>query len=138
MPFLLVIPQPFSSVLTAQTTAEVVRFPLGYQIACLLLTALFLLTFAISRDPRSWRRLYQGKFSRNKNQPSVNRNKRIDEQLKQYGMIIAMIFLVADVTCFVMGVTYRYRMKDDQLTEEERIERSIIEQSSPSPFPTIR
>lgn len=93
-------------------------FPLTYQIACIVLTALFLLSFSISREPRQWRRLFQSVFQRD--QPiSVNKNKVLDEQLKTYGITVAMVFLVADVGCFVAGITYRDRIERNQKTTEE-------------------
>jgi hypothetical protein len=111
----------------AQVNAETVRFPLFYQIACIILTALFLLTFSIARDPRSWRRLYQAKVSTPRDHFSVNRNKRIDENLKRYGIIIAMAFLVTDVSCFVLGFTYRHRMAAKELTPEEQSKRMDLQ-----------
>ena len=96
-------------------------FPLPYQIACIILSALFIWTFAIARNPRSWRRLYQSKFCRPEDH-SVNRNKMLDERIKRYGIIVAMAFLVADVSCVVMGVTTRIRNEDDRsMTKEERL-----------------
>jgi hypothetical protein len=53
------------------------RLPLPYQIACLLLTALFVWTFSIAREPRGWRRLFQSLFSRSESF-SVNKNKVIE------------------------------------------------------------
>ena len=87
---------------------EVQNFPLSYQIACAILFAIFLWTFSIARDPRGWRRLYQARFTR-KEDFSVNRNKWLDENIKKYGISIAMFFLVAAVSIFVLGVTYRHR-----------------------------
>jgi len=95
------------------------RFPFPYQIACLVLTCLFVLAFTVSREPRSWRRLFQTRMSKS-TEISVNRNKYLDENLKKYSMIIAMIFLVADVTCFVVGVTSPLRQRLEQMTPEER------------------
>lgn len=94
-------------------------FPLKYQVACIILTALFLFSFSVTRDPRGWRRLYQTKFGE-KDTISVNKNKKIDESIKTYGIYIAMAFLLADVSCFVVGVTHRYRNSDRQLTKEEQ------------------
>lgn len=79
--------------------------PLKYQIACVVLTALFIWSFSIAREPRGWRRLFQSMFSKSETF-SVNKNKVIDESLKKYGIIIAMIILVADVTCFVVGMIH--------------------------------
>lgn len=95
------------------------RFPVPFQIGCVILTALFVLAFSISREPRSWRRLFQTRLSKNPD-ISVNRNKFLDEQLKKYSMTIAMIFLVADVSCFVIGVTSPLRHRIEQMTPEER------------------
>ena len=92
----------------AEGRTHVPYFPLPYQIACAVLTALFIWSFSIGRDPRGWRRLYQAKFSK-KEDFSVNRNKRLDEIIKKYGITIAMVILMADAGIFVLGVTYRYR-----------------------------
>jgi hypothetical protein len=94
-------------------------FPLEYQIACIVLTALFVWSFSVAREPRGWRRLFQSFFSKS-GDFSVNKNKVIDENLKKYGIVIAMIILVADVSCFVWGVTHRYRKSASQMTKEER------------------
>ncbi len=110
-------PSIFNPVI-AEVGAGIEFFPLKYQIACIVFTALFLLSFSVTRDPRGWRRLYQTKFSRNN--ISVNKNKMIDESIKAYGIFIAMTFLLVDVTCFVTGVTHRYRNSDRQLTKVER------------------
>lgn len=92
------------------------KYPIEYQIACIVLTALFLWSFSIAREPRGWRRLFQSMFSKSETF-SVNRNKVIDESLKRYGIFIAMTILVADVTCFVMMVTHPLRTR--QITKEE-------------------
>lgn len=102
------------------------RFPLVYQIICIILTALFVWSFMVAREPRQWRRLYQSKFGQAENF-SVNRNKQIDESLKKYGIIIAMIFLVADVGVFLWGATYQSRMERDQLSREELLRLSELE-----------
>jgi hypothetical protein len=39
----------------------------------------------------------------------VNKNKVIDENLKKYGIVVAMVLLVATVICFVLGVTDYHR-----------------------------
>lgn len=93
--------------------------PLSIQIACIILTALFILTFGISREPRGWRRFFQSVFAKN-TEFSVNRNKAIDESLKRNGIYIAMILLVLDVGLFVWGVTEPARMKQGKMTSEER------------------
>lgn len=93
--------------------------PLKYQIACIVLTALFIWSFSIAREPRGWRRLFQSFFSKS-GEFSVNKNKVIDENLKKYGIIVAMVILVADVSCFVWGVTWRHRAIAEQMTKEER------------------
>lgn len=98
---------------------EVENFPLPYQIACVILTALFLWTFSIARDPRGWRRLYQAKFTK-KEDFSVNKNKKIDEGIKKYGIGVAMIFLVAAVSVFVIGITYRHRHIQRPMTQEDK------------------
>lgn len=96
------------------------RFPLIYQIICIVLTALFVWSFVVAREPRQWRRLYQSKFSRAEDF-SVNRNKRIDENLKKYGIIVSMVFLVADVGVFLWGASYQDRQKFKNMTVEERL-----------------
>lgn len=103
----------------ADEVVEMENFPLSYQIICIVLTALFLWTFSIARDPRGWRRLYQAKFGK-KDEFSVNRNKSIDEGIKKYGIAVAMAFLVADVSFFVMGVTHRYRHSQRPMTQEDK------------------
>ncbi|OYW31596.1 MAG: hypothetical protein B7Z47_00570 [Chthoniobacter sp. 12-60-6] len=108
------------------------EIPIQYQIACVILTALFIWSFSIAREPRGWRRLFQSMFSKsetfsvNKNKVideatfSVNKNKVIDEALKRYGIVIAMIILVVDVSCFVLGVTAPFREKMRSLSPEQR------------------
>jgi hypothetical protein len=93
--------------------------PLEAQIACLILTFLFFCAFSIAREPRGWRRLFQSTFSKS-GELSVNRNKVIDESLKTYGIVIAMVLLVADVSLFVWGLTYAERVKAANMTPEER------------------
>jgi flagellar biosynthesis protein FlhB len=93
-------------------------FPLKYQVACIVLTALFVWSFSVAREPRGWRRLFQSLFSKS-DDFSVNKNKMIDESLKKYGIIIAMVILVADVTCFVWGITNRYRVTAEQMSSED-------------------
>ena len=95
------------------------EIPIQYQIACVILTALFIWSFSIAREPRGWRRLFQSMFSKSETF-SVNKNKVIDEALKRYGIGIAMIILVVDVSCFVMGVTYPFREKLRTLSPEQR------------------
>jgi uroporphyrinogen-III decarboxylase len=96
------------------------RFPLFYQIICIILTALFVWSFVIAREPRQWRRLYQSMFSRAEDF-SVNKNKEIDETLKKYGIIISMIFLVADVGFFLWGASYQDRKERESLSVEEKL-----------------
>lgn len=93
--------------------------PIQHQIGCVILTALFIWAFSIAREPRGWRRLFQSVFSKSETF-SVNKNKVIDETLKRYGIVVAMIILVADVSCFVLGVTYRFREKLRNLSPEQR------------------
>jgi hypothetical protein len=93
--------------------------PIHYQIACVILTALFIWSFSIAREPRGWRRLFQSMFSKSETF-SVNKNKVIDEALKRYGIVVAMSILVVDVTCFVLGVTDRKREQMRHLTPEQR------------------
>ncbi len=109
-------------------------FPLKYQIACIVLTALFVWSFSVAREPRQWRRLFQSMFSKGE-QFSVNKNKVIDESLKKYGITIAMIILVADVACFVTGVTHKDRMRAKQMSAEDwyRLqEQSKIQSTAPT------
>lgn len=94
------------------------HFPLQYQIACIVLTALFVWSFSIAREPRQWRRLFQSTFSKAE-QFSVNKNKVIDESLKKWGILIAMSILVADVACFVAGITYRDRMQAKRMSADD-------------------
>jgi len=102
------------------------RFPLLYQILCIVLTALFVWSFVISRDPRPWRRLYQSQFCKAEDF-SVNRNKAIDEKLRYYGIVISMIFLVADVGFFLWGASHQDRRKWDSLTVKERQKMEEVE-----------
>jgi flagellar biosynthesis protein FlhB len=95
------------------------EIPIQYQIACVVLTALFIWSFSVAREPRGWRRLFQSMFSKSETF-SVNRNKVIDESLKKYGIVVAMVILVADVTCFVVGVTHPYRERAKALSKEQR------------------
>ena len=92
--------------------------PLQIEIACIVLTALFFFTFSVAREPRGWRRLFQSMFSTSADF-SVNRNKVIDENLKRYGIVIAMIVLVMDVALFVYGRTDRARKSMENMTQEE-------------------
>lgn len=84
--------------------------PLRYQIACIVLFALFIWSFSIAREPRGWRRLFQARFSRS-GDFSVNKNKVIDENLKKYGIVVAMVLLVSTVICFVLGLSQYDRDK---------------------------
>jgi hypothetical protein len=95
------------------------KLPLSYQITCLILTALFLWAFSIAREPRAWRRLYQSQFASGEDF-SVNKNKRLDENIRKHGIRIAMIILVIDVTLFVVGITAPTRKQLEQITPEER------------------
>lgn len=88
------------------------KYPIEFQIAVIVLTALFLWTFSIAREPRGWRRLFQSMFSKSENF-SVNKNKVIDETLKRYGIFVAMAILVADVACVVLMVTHPLRHRYD-------------------------
>lgn len=98
---------------------EVRNFPLGNQIAFVILTAIFVWLFSIVRDPRGWRRLYQVKFSKGE-EFSVNKNKRMDETIKAYGYYVAMTFLVAAAWVFVAGVTHRVRHSQRPMTQEDK------------------
>lgn len=100
------------------------KYPLELQIACIVLTALFLWSFSIAREPRGWRRLFQSMFSKSE-AFSVNKNKVIDESLKRYGIFVAMTILVADVVCFVMMVTHPLRSK--QISKEQREQQQEIQ-----------
>jgi hypothetical protein len=108
---------------------EVENFPLHYQIACIVFTGIFLWTFSIARDPRGWRRLYQTKFAR-KDEFSVNKNKRIDEAIKKWGILVAMFFLVVDVALFVSGITYSARSKKHSWTNDERFHAIDVQKAS--------
>lgn len=98
--------------------AEDSFMPLQIEIACIVLTAMFFFTFSVAREPRGWRRLFQSMFSSSADF-SVNRNKVIDENLKRYGIIVAMIILVLDVALFVYGRTDRARKSIQSMTQEE-------------------
>jgi hypothetical protein len=92
---------------------------LTYLIACIILLALFLLSFSVAREPRAWRRLFQSSFS-NGADFSVNKNKVIDENLKKYGIVVSMVLLVAFVGLFVWGLTERNRNIMQNMSEEEQ------------------
>lgn len=93
-------------------------FPLRYQIACLILSALFIWSFSVSRDPRGWRRLYQSLFAK-PDDISVNKNKGIDERLRKWSLIIAMLLLVVDVACFIAGITAPSRHGRQEMTRDQ-------------------
>jgi hypothetical protein len=108
-------------------------FPLRYQIACIVFTALFVWSFSVAREPRQWRRLFQSTFYRTE-QFSVNKNKVIDEILKTWGIRIAMLILVADVACFVAGVTFKERMHAREISADDWFhmnEQNKIQQGAP-------
>lgn len=109
-----------SSASADETVRQVDYFPLHFQILCIVLTALFIWIFCIARNPRGWRRLYQAKFC-NPEDHSVNRNKRLDELIRKYGIMAAMLVLVTDVGFVVWGVTNRYRHDSQRpLSKEEQ------------------
>lgn len=103
------------------------KYPIELQIAVIVLTALFLWTFSIAREPRGWRRLFQSMFSKSENF-SVNKNKVIDESLKRYGIFIAMAILVADVVCVVLMVTHPLRHRFDGRDAKE-VQELMMQQS---------
>ncbi len=92
----------------AEAGVEVKNFPLVYQILFVIFGALVVWTFAIGRDPRPWRRLYQAKFSGGEGF-SINRNKQLDEKTKKYCPAFAVLFIIIAAWAFVMGVTYKMR-----------------------------
>lgn len=96
------------------------RFPLPYQIGFIVLTALFAVAFSISREPRQWRRFWQARFTKPEDF-SVNRNKYLDERLKHYGIVFAMIFLVLDVGIVLAGLTHKSRKESRLPTLEEQL-----------------
>jgi len=49
----------------------------------------------------------------------VNKNKVIDESLKKWGILIAMVILVLDVACFVTGVTDKARAHARQMSADD-------------------
>ena len=100
--------------------ADAAFMPLPNQIACIVLTALFFFSFSVAREPRGWRRLFQSMFATSADF-SVNKNKVIDESLKKYGIIVAMVILVADVGLFVWGVTARNRNALDSMSAADRL-----------------
>ncbi len=107
------------------------KYPLHLQIAIIVLTAFFLWSFSIAREPRGWRRLYQSMFGKSETF-SVNKNKVIDESLKRYGIFVAMAILVADVVCVVMMVTHPLRMKQaTKEQQEQQNEMSRVLQANP-------
>lgn len=109
---------PVASMVFVPILADESFMPLKIEIACIVLTALFFFTFSVAREPRGWRRLFQSMFSTSADF-SVNRNKVIDENLKRYGIVIAMIVLVMDVALFVYGRTDRARKSMESMTQEE-------------------
>jgi hypothetical protein len=94
------------------------RLPLPFQIACLILTALFVCAFNLSREPRSWRRLYQSTFT-SPDRISVNKNKSIDAKLKKWGIRIAMLILVLDVAVFLFGITAQSRKRQNEMNLDD-------------------
>ena len=111
------------------------RYPLKYQIICIVLTALFVWAFVIAREPRQWRRLFQSVFSKGE-QFSVNKNKVIDESLKSYGIVIAMALLVVDVYFFVTMLRHQDVERAKQMSVEDwnRLqEQNKIQSTSPAP-----
>lgn len=94
------------------------RLPLPFQIACLILTALFVCAFNLSREPRSWRRLYQSTFT-SADRISVNKNKAIDAKLKKWGIRIAMLILVIDVAVFLFGITAPSRKRQSEMSLDD-------------------
>lgn len=129
------MPPVLATTILADTDVE--YFPLPYKIACIVLSGLFLWTFSIARDPRGWRRLFQAKFSRRDNF-SVNKNKKIDETLKKWGITIAMMFLIADVTCFIFGLTYQIRNRQHDMTPEEKAKLLEIQSKKGDPSDAAR
>ncbi len=99
---------------------EIRNFPLHYQIGCIILTGLFVLAFSITRDPRSWRRLYQTRIAK-RDDFSVNKNKSIDEFIKKWGILVAMFFLVLAAAVFVIGITRSPRSKSHITTTDEQL-----------------
>jgi hypothetical protein len=97
---------------------DVPHFPLPYQIACIVLTALFLWAFVVARQPRNWRRWFQAMFSR-ADRFSINRNKVLDEKITKYGIIVAMVILVLDAAVFVTGMTHRTRNESKSVPVDE-------------------
>jgi hypothetical protein len=94
------------------------RLPLPFQIACLILTALFVCAFNLSREPRSWRRLYQSTFT-SADRISVNKNKSIDAKLKKMGIRIAMFILIVDVAVFLFGITAPSRKRQNEMNLDD-------------------
>lgn len=94
------------------------RLPLPFQIACLILTALFVCAFNLSREPRSWRRLYQNTFTSSE-RVSVNKNKSVDAKLKVWGIRIAMLILIIDVAVFLFGITAPSRKRQNEMSTDD-------------------
>ena len=103
-----------------------IDMPLPYMIAWIVLTALFFFLFSVAREPRGWRRLFQSMFATSADF-SVNRNKMIDENLKRYGIFVAMAVLMIDVSVFVMGVTYKKRKSMQSMTQEQMMRLNEIQ-----------
>ncbi len=112
---------PFHVLAETSAAVQLDYFPLKYQIGAVVLTALGFWLFCIARNPRGWRRLYQAKFC-HPDEHSVNRNKRLDELIRRYGIILAMFVFMADVGCVLWGVTTQHRyLSDRPLTKEEQL-----------------
>ena len=115
------------------------RFPIPYQIACFILTTLFVWLFIVSRDPRTWRKMFQSLFQSSE-AASSRRSKSIDSRLRKICLRLSMLFLVADVACFVLGVTAASRKRAEEMTPEERfgVEELQRIQSSSNSGPVIK
>ena len=85
----------------------------------------------VARDPRGWRRLYQAKFEREQ-EFSVNRNKRLDEEIKKRCIPVAMVFLTAAVGAFILGITHRYRNTPESDPPEDRFRKEDAQRVLPT------
>lgn len=91
-----------------------------------VLLLLFLTAILIARTPRDWRRLWQDMLHPGV-QISVNRNKRLDELVRRYAIMIGGGFLVVAVIMFLIAtrVMIEERKQPTRATfiETEELER---------------
>ncbi len=73
----------------------------------------------VAWEPRPWRQIWQSRFG-GAGEASSRRRKSMDRKLKRRGILMAMILLMADVTCYVIGITSPMRQKTSMLSVEEK------------------